>query len=140
MRVYIRFLALVLAWSGAGASTAHAQVPDNTDARPSTQDGIYTREQARRGEELLRDECSACHMNAWFEGSFLQAWNGATVGMLYERIRSTMPEDQPSGLENREYADMLAFIFELNGIPSGEEELASRKNELDKILIQWRQP
>jgi hypothetical protein len=79
-------------------------------------------------------------MDDWFKGSFLQAWNGATVGMLYERIRTTMPEDRPSGLKNREYADILAYIFELNGIPPGEEELASRKSELDKILIQWRQP
>ena len=97
----------------------------------TTLDGVYTVEQARRGEELLRDECSACHMQDRFTGRFLQAWNGATVGLLYDRIRTTMPED-------REYADIVAYIFELNGIPPGEEELASGKSELDRILIQWR--
>ena len=121
-----------------GARDAGGQTPDPVEERLSTEDGVYTVEQALRGEKLLRNECSACHGADWFTGSFLQAWNGATVGMLYDRIRTTMPEDRPSGLKNREYADILAYIFELNGIPPGEEELASRKSELDKILIQWR--
>ena len=139
MRADVRSLALALLLLAAGARAVHAQAADTTDARPSTRDGVYTRAQARRGERFLRDACSACHMDDWFKGSFLQAWNGATVGMLYERIRTTMPEDRPSGLEDREYADILAYIFELNGIPPGEEELASRESELDRILIQWRQ-
>lgn len=121
-----------------GAGAVAAQEPDPSEERISTRDGVYTVEQARRGEELLRDECSACHMQDRFTGRFLQAWNGATVGLLYDRIRTTMPEDRPSGLKNREYADIVAYIFELNGIPPGEEELASGKSELDRILIQWR--
>jgi mono/diheme cytochrome c family protein len=124
------------------AGTAAAQEPEPPPEpvaeRISTRDGVYTVEQARRGEKLLRDECSACHMDDRFTGSFLQAWNGATVGLLYDRIRTTMPEDRPNGLKTREYADILAYIFELNGIPPGGEELASRKSELDRILIQWR--
>lgn len=140
MSADVRGLALALLFLAPCAGVLRAQAVDTTAARPSTQDGVYTQEQARRGEELVRDECSACHMDRWFEGSFLQAWNGATVGMLYERIRTTMPEDRPSGLKNREYADIVAFIFHLNGIPAGEEELASRKSELDEILIEWRQP
>jgi mono/diheme cytochrome c family protein len=139
MRADVRSLALALALTTQGVHAVHAQVADTAEARPSTQDGVYTQEQARRGEALLGDACAACHMDDWFTGSFLQGWNGATVGMLYERIRTTMPEDRPSGLKNREYADILAYIFEMNGMPPGEEELAGRKSELDKILIQWSQ-
>ena len=138
MRADVRSLVLALILAAAGARAVYAQAADTTAARPSTRDGVYTQAQAQRGEQLLRDVCSACHMDDWFKGPFLQGWSGATVGMLYERIRTTMPQDRPSGLENREYADILAYIFELNGIPAGEEELASRKSELDRILIHWR--
>jgi mono/diheme cytochrome c family protein len=137
-RVSALFAGLVAIALATGTRMAAAQEPDPPQERISTADGVYTVEQARRGEKLLRDECSACHMQDRFTGRFLQAWNGATVGLLYDRIRTTMPEDRPSGLKTREYADILAYIFELNGIPPGEEELASRKSELDRILIQWR--
>ena len=105
----------------------------------STLDGVFTEEQARRGEALNRKVCGSCHMPEWFSETFMQSWSGATVGMLFELISATMPEDRPGGLEPREYADVLAYIFELNGLPAGDEELSSRKESLAEILIEGRE-
>lgn len=105
----------------------------------STLDGVFTEEQARRGEALNQKVCGACHMPEWFTGTFMRSWSGATVGMLFDLISATMPEDRPGGLKRREYADVLAYIFELNGLPPGDEELSSRKEVLAEILIQGRE-
>ena len=75
-------------------------------------------------------------MEDWFTGSLLESWAGATVEMLYELIRTTMPQDRPSSLERQQYADVLAYIFELNGLPAGQQELSADKEALRAILIE----
>ncbi len=105
----------------------------------STRDGVYTVEQARRGEKVAKDVCSACHLQDWFIEILIQSWAGAPVGMLYELIATTMPQDSPGGLTPQQYADVLAYIFELNELPAGEEELSASKEALGTILIERRQ-
>lgn len=107
-------------------------------ATKSILEGVYTEEQARRGEEITNDACSTCHMEDWFTGSLLESWAGATVEMLYELISTTMPQDRPASLERQQYADVLAYIFELNGLPTGQEELSADKGALSAILIEKR--
>src|SRR5229473_1932633 len=67
----------------------------------SVWDGVYTEEQAKRGEELYRKECASCHGDTLVGGggaapltggAFLSNWNGLTVGDLFDRIRKTMPQ------------------------------------------------
>ncbi len=122
-----------------GAQPGTAQVGDTAVATRSVRDGVYTEQQARRGEELNEDFCSACHMENWFKGTFLLSWAGTTVSPLYELISTTMPEDRPGALKRQQYADILAYIFELNGLPPGQEELRAKKEALGKILIEWRE-
>ena len=119
------------------ARTAAAQA-DPAMAK-SVLEGVYTEEQARRGEKITNDVCSTCHMDDWFTGSLLESWAGATVEMLYELISTTMPEDRPASLERQQYADVMAYIFELNGLPAGQEELSARKEALARILIERRE-
>ena len=116
------------------ARTAAAQA--DPAATKSVLEGVYTEEQARRGEKITNDVCSNCHMEDWFTGSLLASWAGATVEMLYELISTTMPEDRPGSLERQQYADVLAYIFELNGLPTGQEELSADKEALRAILIE----
>ncbi len=108
-------------------------------ATKSVLEGVYTEEQARRGEKITNNACGACHMDDWFTGSLLESWAGATVEMLYELISTTMPEDGPGSLKRQQYADVLAYIFELNGLPTGQEELSAREEALAKILIERRE-
>lgn len=105
----------------------------------STQDGVYTQEQAQRGEKILRDACIRCHQPDHFKGSFLESWAGNTVGALYESIANTMPEDRPSSLKPQQYADILAYMFELNELPPGKEELEGDQQALGRIVIERRQ-
>ena len=47
-----------------------------------------------------------------------------------------MPEDSPGRLRLSEYADVLVFIFSINGLPMGETEMSSDAELLQQILIE----
>ena len=116
-----------------------AQQSDTVETK-SILDGVYTEEQARRGEALNEKVCANCHMQDSFTGTFLKSWSGATVGALYELISTSMPEDRPGALKRQQYADILAYIFELNGIPPGNEILGAKLEILGNIIIERRKP
>ncbi len=46
-----------------------------------------------------------------------------------------MPTDQPGGLSANTYADILAFILQINEFPDGSEELATNEVLLNQITI-----
>ncbi len=96
-------------------------------------------EQARRGEKVAKDVCSACHLQDWFTEILIQSWAGAPLSMLYELMATTMPQDSPGGLTSQQYADVLAYIFELNELPAGQEELSADREALRAILIEQKQ-
>lgn len=105
----------------------------------STLDGVFTEEQAKRGAEVSKTVCAECHEPDEFTGSFLDSWTGAPVSMLLEDITSLMPEDRPGTLRPQQYSDVLAYIFQLNGIPAGTRELATDPSLLASILIERKQ-
>ena len=106
---------------------------------PSTREGVYTVEQAERGQKIVHDICAECHMDEEFMGTFIKSWAGASVGDLFEKISTTMPEDRPGGLRARQYAQVLAYIFKLNGLPAGDVALSSTVEELREIIIEGSQ-
>lgn len=118
---------------------------EDGDAPGSVWEGIYTEEQAKRGEPLYVAECADCH-GAALEGDdmspplagadFLWDWNGLTVGDLFERLRISMPEDDPKSMSNEEKADVLAYMLWKNSIPAGERELSSSTKDLSPILFE----
>ena len=66
--------------------------------------GVYTGEQANRGAVLYREACASCHGPTLLGGEmapalvgtdFMSNWNGLTVGDLVERIRVSMPQNDP---------------------------------------------
>ncbi len=134
-----KFASLVVA--GLLTMSAHPATAQSGSKRQqqSTLDGVYTVEQARRGELVAKDVCSSCHLEDWFTETLMQSWAGAPVSMLYELIATTMPQDSPGGLSQQQYADVLAYIFELNELPAGQEELSASKEVLGTILIERRQ-
>jgi mono/diheme cytochrome c family protein len=108
-------------------------------------DGVFTDEQARRGETAYRQECSNCH-GAELEGgdmtpplvggTFTSNWNDLTLGDLFERIRATMPLDKPGTLSRQQNADVVAFVLKANLWPAGTTELARDLGALKQIRIQ----
>src|SRR5579863_8614743 len=86
----------------------------------SVWDGVYTDVQAKRGEPLYRQHCGACHgaaMEGGEEapplagGAFLSNWNGLTVGDLFDRMCTTMPQGKPGRLSRQDNADILAHML-----------------------------
>src|SRR5271167_2106697 len=89
----------------------------------SVWDGVYSEDQAKRGSALYTKECASCHgaeltggesAPPLVGGAFLSNWNGTTVGDLFERIRKSMPQDDPGRLSRQQDADILAFVFSAN--------------------------
>jgi S-disulfanyl-L-cysteine oxidoreductase SoxD len=113
-------------------------------AEPSVWDGVYTVEQARRGETAYLTACASCHGTALeggdmtpalVGGGFTSNWNDLTVGDLFERIRTTMPLDKPGQLSRQQNADVIAFMLKANAWPAGTTELAADPPALKQIRI-----
>jgi len=115
------------------------------DATRSVWGGVYTREQARRGQTVYGQECARCHAQNLAGGEnspalagaeFLARWYGKTAGALYENMRTTMPQDDPADLSTRQYADLLAYILSANEFPPGDKELDRDAAVLNEIRIE----
>ncbi len=119
----------------AGTTPLVAQNDDETSER-TVLDGVYTAEQAVEGEETFQDACAACHAPGFFQGTAFEfTWVGARAYDFYGLVRQTMPLDNPGGLSDRQYADVVAYILRLNGYPSGCEELEPDEEGLKRIRI-----
>lgn len=115
----------------------------------SVWDGVYTEEQAKRGEAIYYQRCGACHgpsleggdMTPGLTGGiFTSNWNELPVSDLFERIRITMPLDRPSTLSRQQTADVVAFLLKANKWPAGETELPREAEPLKEIQIQAVKP
>jgi len=111
----------------------------------SVWDGVYTKQQAGRGQSSYREECLKCHAENLMGGEaapalagdeFLHKWNGKTAGDLFEWIRNTMPSEDPGNLSRRQYADIVAYILSVNEFPAGQKELESETAPLNDIRIE----
>jgi hypothetical protein len=67
-------------------------------------------------------------------------WADATVGELFDRIRTLMPSDRPNSLSSQGYRDVVAFILQANKFPSGEKELDTDLDALRQIVIAKKRP
>ena len=101
--------------------------------------GVFTAAQAGRGRDVYTNSCANCHMtSAHTGGTFASNWNGKRVSDLYELIHSTMPVDNPGSLTAQQYADVVAYMLQLNGLPAGNTPLAADAAALRKIRIEFR--
>jgi hypothetical protein len=106
--------------------------------------GIYTEEQAGRGQEHFAKSCSNCH-NADLNGNdrgpalkgdrFLGNWLNGSVGSLFSKIRFFMPATYPETVPDGDKIEILSFLLKVNGFPSGAGVLPLDQEELDKIPI-----
>jgi len=112
---------------------------------PSTvKDGIYTDDQAKRGQAAYTDRCSACHGDDLSGGgvapalngdTFSQSWVDRKLDELVSRIKDTMPADKPGSLTTEMNGDIVAYLLKSNGYTAGERTLPTDPNELQQITI-----
>ena len=143
-------LAVAAATGGFLGSALRAQAPTTTTtttttAAASVTAGVYTADQAKRGQTLYADSCAKCHLDDLSGGAtspplkgsdFLSGWKGKSVGALFDEVRMTMPFDSPGSLTAAQYADVLAYLFSENKFPAGAKELDKDPAPLQQIKIE----
>ena len=122
--------------------------------------GVYTTEQAKRGRGHYEKRCVLCHLDrgqgheampeivgqsleregdaeapAIAGEGFQKKWGGRNAWELFSTMTSTMPVGSPRSLAPQEYADVLAYIFELNKFPAGSQELTPARDQLEPIAF-----
>ena len=105
-------------------------------------DGVYTEDQAKRGEALYQQYCSSCHgpdmaggemAPGLAGGEFSANWNDLSLGQLFERIRTSMPQNNPGSLSRQQNADIMAFMMHKGSAPAGQTELPTQTEVLNQI-------
>jgi mono/diheme cytochrome c family protein len=140
---HARAIAISLAAAGIFQATLSGQ------AGRSTWDGVYSAEQAQRGDGIYRKECASCHGET-LDGQgptpplagddFKSNWNGQTLKDLFDKIQTTMPADHPGKLSRQETADILAFMLGANKFPAGKTALGSNTEALARIRFDTARP
>jgi S-disulfanyl-L-cysteine oxidoreductase SoxD len=120
---------LVAAGQGQGSQQAQP-APRTTGA------GVYTADQAAKGREGYANNCAACHTTTQHTGTaFMGTWSGRSLWDLYELIAETMPQTDPGSLPPQEYAQIVAYVLQLNKMPTGRTPLPHTAAELRVIRI-----
>jgi mono/diheme cytochrome c family protein len=153
---------IVSVFTGALAITAFtatmiAQAPAGAPPAPSAQaaagaksvsDGVYTADQAKRGEAIYKEQCAACHgdnlegsgpMPALAGPDFTKSWMGKTVADLFDKTHSSMPATAPGSLTEKQTADVLAYLLSVSKYPAGATELADSIEPLKSISLDAKQ-
>jgi mono/diheme cytochrome c family protein len=107
------------------------------DRQRTIRDGVFSRQQATRGEGVFESICTNCHEIEDFTGpdAYLEGVEGESLWDTFEFVSSEMPEDDPASLNPEEYAAVLAYIFSEYGMPSGETDLPIERDSLRTITI-----
>ena len=121
----------------------------SAQAGKTTWDAIYSDAQAARGEALYTKSCATCHGTA-LEGSemapplvgpdFNANWDNLTVGELVERMRTTMPQEDPGSLSRGQNADIFAYMLRKGGAPAGQADLPGAADVLTGIKFKGQKP
>jgi mono/diheme cytochrome c family protein len=129
----LTWVMVVIAAAPTGTLTLSAQ-----DVK-SQWDAVYTVEQATRGEQLYNKKCSSCHAMdltgglhapALVGSAFTPNWNNMSLFDLFEKMRTSMPEDDPGSLSRKQTADILAFMLQKGQYPAGTSELPTETDIL----------
>jgi len=96
----------------------------------ASSNGVYTVEQAGRGQDVYVSKCSECHdggiMGPELWGKdFLGSWEGKNVRALFDAVKGTMPADAPGSLSERDAVDVVAYILKENDQPAGASPLVA---------------
>ena len=88
------------------------------------------------GEQWYRSACLECHLTGNLTNpDFRLAWRGKSAFDLFQRIRSTMPQNKPGTLTQGTYASIVAYLMKVNGLPVGTQRVSSDSTALASIRL-----
>ena len=111
--------------AGAYSLTAEAR-----QAR-TVSDGVFSAEQAQRGQPLYKAQCVTCHgeqlqgaVGPMLAGEgFLAAWGGRSLAELVDKIQLTMPLQAPNSLSRPQAIDIAAYMLQAGSFRAGQTAL-----------------
>jgi mono/diheme cytochrome c family protein len=110
------------------------------DTRKTVLDGVYSADQALRGQAAYTANCSSCHLDdltayrgALHGKAFLENFQEDNLESLFRITKSTMPRDSPASLPDDTYLDIIAYVLQVNSYPPGDETL--RMDALKSVRI-----
>src|SRR5215212_6233672 len=145
---------------GSIALSAHAGVSDRQNpsdrdeivaAEPThtVWDSVYTDSQSVRGDSLYKATCVKCHGATLAGGDdgtpltgqpFFANWNGLGLNELFDRIRNSMPPDNPKSIPREQIADIISYLLAQNKFPAGRVPLTDNAERLADIKILQSKP
>jgi mono/diheme cytochrome c family protein len=126
------------------ASTLPAQA-----GAPTVWSGVYSEAQAYNGQRVADTLCAGCHGAGLAGGdsgpklagaNFLTEWNARSAGELFDYISTKMPENAPGTLKEEDVASAIAYILQVNNMPSGRNDLPADSGALAAITILATKP
>jgi mono/diheme cytochrome c family protein len=134
----ITFALIICAAAAAFSISMSAQAGRDTTA------GVYSAEQAKRGEAFYKENCSFCHgddlkgsdvIPALVGDAFMNTYKSKPVADLYTKINSSMPATAPGSMTPAQTADVIAYMFSVYKLPAGSAELPAKPDELKTITF-----
>lgn len=108
--------------------------------------GYYTSAQAAAGKDVFDKTCAMCHGDHLQGGSapalageqFLSVsqFQKMSAGYFFRFMSTHMPLNAPGSLSREQYLNILAYLLDANGYPSGPRELTADNDELNRIKIE----
>jgi mono/diheme cytochrome c family protein len=124
-------------WAIAFTACALAGLGCVPGAPHSTRSGVYTTEQAARGQDIYAGMCISCHagMGNHTGPVFRARWGGHDLLEMYRFISENMPKNDPGTLSPDEYTSVMAFLLQLNAMPAGPRPLLADTTALKAIIL-----
>ena len=105
-------------------------------------DGVYTADQAKRGEALYRNQCASCHgVNLTGDSGppltgdeFVKNWVGP-LSDIVNKISLTMPVGDPGRVTRSQATDILAHMLQVGKFAAGTSELVPDQAALTQISL-----
>ena len=118
--------------------------------RKTVWDGVYTADQAARGQALSKTHCGYCHRDDLIGGGseagapaltgpiFTIRWRDQPIADLFVTIGTTMPQNKPDTLMPQVVIDIVSFLLKSNNMPPGAAELPADLEALKSVFMEYR--
>jgi mono/diheme cytochrome c family protein len=122
----------IAAW--ATALLLSGAVAQGSGVQKTSNDGIYTKEQADGARVQFDKVCAECHPFTVAgkkktkdvplgDEPFFQNWEGRALSEIISTIVLTMPNDGSAVVTDEEAVNLVAYILQQNGFPAGSAPL-----------------